>query len=131
MRPGDIVVFRTGWVPGFYALKTPAEKLAYIGAEHTGITSDVVPWIQANRVAAVAADSLALERVPNDIDPDMVVPLHGNLLRDLGVYIGEIWWLEELAADCAKDGRYEFFLAAQPLNITGAVGSPLNPIAIK
>jgi kynurenine formamidase len=61
----------------------------------------------------------------------MVVPLHGNLLRDLGVYIGEIWWLEELAADCAADGRYDFFLAAQPLNITGAVGSPVNPIAIK
>ena len=33
--------------------------------------------------------------------------------------------------NCAADGRYEFFLAAQPLNITGAVGSPVNPIAIK
>ena len=131
VRPGDIVLFRTGWVPGFYALETPAEKLAYVAAEHTGLTSDVVPWIQQNRLAAVAADSLALERIPNDIAPEMVVPLHGNLLRDLGVYIGEIWWLEDLAADCAVDGRYEFFLAAQPLNIPGAVGTPLNPIAIK
>jgi hypothetical protein len=45
--------------------------------------------------------------------------------------MGEIWWLEELARDCAADGRYEFFLAAQPLHIPGAVGSPLNPVAIK
>jgi hypothetical protein len=39
--------------------------------------------------------------------------------------------LEELAADCAADGVYEFFLTAAPLPITGAVGSPVNPIAVK
>ena len=131
VRPGDIVVIRTGFVPGYYALTSPAEKLQYLTGVHTGLTSDTVPWIHENQIAAVAADNLAVERIPNDIDPEIVVPMHGNLLRDLGVYIGEVWWLEELAADCAKDGRYEFFLAAQPLNITGAVGSPLNPIAIK
>jgi kynurenine formamidase len=91
----------------------------------------VVPWIKEQQLAAIAADNLALERIPNEVDPAMVVPVHGNLLRDLGVYIGEIWWLEELAEHCAKDGRYEFFLAAQPLNVTGGVGSPVNPIAIK
>jgi hypothetical protein len=57
--------------------------------------------------------------------------LHMPLLHELGVYIGEIFWLEELAADCAADGRYEFFLAAQPLNLTRAVASPINPVAIK
>lgn len=45
--------------------------------------------------------------------------------------LGEFWVLDELAADCAADGRYEFMLVAPPLNIPGAVGSPLNPIAIK
>jgi hypothetical protein len=29
------------------------------------------------------------------------------------------------------DRRYEFFFCAPPLPITGAVGSPVNPIAIK
>jgi hypothetical protein len=52
-------------------------------------------------------------------------------LRDLGVYIGEIWWLEELSEDCAAGGVYDFFLSAQQLNIPGAVGSPINPVAIK
>ena len=28
-------------------------------------------------------------------------------------------------------GRYEFFLAAQPLNLTRAVASPINPVAVK
>ena len=35
------------------------------------------------------------------------------------------------ADDCAADGVYEFFLTAAPLPITGAVGSPVNPIAVK
>jgi kynurenine formamidase len=130
VRAGDIIIVRTGVVPGWYGL-SPAEKARFFAEPQAGIASDVVPWVKEMKIAAMAADNLALERIPNEIEPSMVVPLHGNLLRDLGVYIGEIWWLEDLAADCASDGRYEFFLAAQPLNITGAVGSPVNPIAIK
>ena len=49
----------------------------------------------------------------------------------LGLLIGEMWALEELAADCAADGIHEFLLTAAPLPITGAVGSPVNPIAVK
>ena len=92
---------------------------------------DVVSWIKEKEISAIAADNIGVERTPNEIEPKTVSPLHGNILRDLGVYIGEIWWLEELAEDCAKDGVYEFFIASQPLNIPGAVGSPINPIAIK
>lgn len=61
----------------------------------------------------------------------MFLPLHGLCLRDMGLMLGELWDLETLAADCAEDGVYEFQLVAPPLRITGAVGSPLNPIAIK
>jgi len=130
VKPGDVVIVRTGLVPQWYELD-PAGRAAFFGQPMTGIGSDTVPWIQEMQLAGVAADNIALERIPNEIDPSLVVPLHGNLLRDLGVYIGEIWWLEELAQDCAKDGRYSFFLAAQPLHIPGAVGSPLNPVAVK
>jgi len=130
VRRGDIVIVRTGVVPRWYELD-PAGRAAFFAEPMAGLGSDTVPWIQEQEIAAIAADNIALERVPHETAPEMVVPLHGNLLRDLGVYIGEIWWLEELAEDCAQDGRYEFFLAAQPLHIPGAVGSPLNPIAIK
>jgi hypothetical protein len=36
-----------------------------------------------------------------------------------------------LAADCAADGVFEFLLTAAPLPVTGAVGAPVNPIAVK
>jgi hypothetical protein len=52
-------------------------------------------------------------------------------LTKLGLHLGEFWYLEELAADCAEDGVYEFMLVAQALPIHGGTGSPLNPIALK
>lgn len=56
---------------------------------------------------------------------------HQIFLAAMGLPIGEIFDLEELAADCANDSVYEFFFAAPPLPITGAVGSPVNPLAIR
>jgi hypothetical protein len=47
------------------------------------------------------------------------------------LYIGEMWDTEALATDCAADGRYEFWLTAAPIPVTGAVGAPVNPIAVK
>jgi hypothetical protein len=52
-------------------------------------------------------------------------------LRDMGCPLGEMWNLDALAADCAEDGRYTFLLSAPPLAITGAFGSPINPLALK
>ena len=36
-----------------------------------------------------------------------------------------------LAADCAEDGVYTFLLDATPLPLTNALGSPVNPVAVK
>jgi hypothetical protein len=94
--PGDVIIIRTGLVPSWYELDAMG-RAAFFAKPMTGIGSDTVPWIHEKQVAGVAADNIALERIPNELDPELVVPLHGNLLRDLGVYIGEIWWLEELA----------------------------------
>ena len=49
----------------------------------------------------------------------------------MGLTIGEIFFLDDLADDCARDGVWEFFFVAPPLPFTGAVGSPINPLAIK
>ena len=130
VRQGDIVVVRTGFVPAFYEISDPIERMRYVAGPQTGVGPDVIPWVKEMKITGLAADNLALEVLPPP-SPELGLGVHGNLLRDLGVYIGEIWWLEDLAEDCAKDGRYDFFLAAQPLNLTGAVGSPLNPVAIK
>jgi len=130
VKRGDMVLIRTGVVPSWYK-NTDTESRSQFGQLQTGIDKDVVLWIKESEITAMAADNMALERLPNPHEPEIVSPLHGNIIRDLGVYIGEIFYLEELAADCKIDGVYEFFLAAQPLLIPGATASPINPIAIK
>jgi hypothetical protein len=49
----------------------------------------------------------------------------------MGLCLGEYWNTTRLAEDCAEDGVFEFQIVAPPLNVVGAVGSPVNPIAIK
>lgn len=127
VKRGDIAIIRTGEVPRYYSMPVE-DRPKWVGIQ-TGITKDVIPWVKESKIAALAADNVGIEQAPNPDGKDW--NLHGNLLRDLGVFLGEIWWLEELAEDCAQDGRYEFFIAAPPLNIPGAVGSPLNPLAVK
>jgi hypothetical protein len=39
--------------------------------------------------------------------------------------------VKELGEDCAEDGVYEYLFAAPAIPITGGVGSPVNPLAIK
>ena len=63
---------------------------------------------------------------PNEFD-DAFQQLHQVAIPHMGLFIGEMWGFEELAADCADDGRYEFFVAAAPIPFTGAGGGPGQP----
>ena len=47
----------------------------------------------------------------------------------VGVPLGELWYLSELAAYLKEHKRNRFLLTAPPLRLTGAVGSPSSPIA--
>jgi kynurenine formamidase len=38
--------------------------------------------------------------------------------------------LEDLAAACEAEGRFEFMVVGLPLQLPGGTGSPWNPIAI-
>ena len=78
-----------------------------------------------------AADNVAVEHLLSLDIHGMFLPFHALCLRDMGLMLGEYWNLTALAADCAEDGVFEFQLVAPPLNVVGAVGSPVNPIAIK
>ncbi|WP_419918872.1 cyclase family protein [Candidatus Poriferisocius sp.] len=130
VESGDIALIRTGylarWDPNF----TPGQQEAYFGGS-PGLGVDALTWCDRNDVSAVAADTIGVEvLVPEDPEARRY-PVHCGALVDRGLPLGEFWVLDELAADCADDGRYEFMLVAPPLNIPGAVGSPINPIAIK
>ena len=67
---------------------------------------------------------------PNETT-DAQQPWHWVVIPMIGITMGEIFVMGELAEDCAGDGVWEFFFCAPPLPITGGVGSPINPVAIK
>ena len=91
---------------------------------------DLIEWFHEMEIPLLGTDTIANE-VTIDPNNGIVLPLHSALMRNLGVIFNEILWLEDLAAECAKDGHYDFFYSAAPLKITGATGAPVNPIVIK
>jgi hypothetical protein len=44
---------------------------------------------------------------------------------------GQNFALDELASQCAADGRYDCLLVATPLPLTRALGGPVAPTAIR
>ena len=99
-------------------------------AGELGLGLDCCEWLHAHDVAAVCSDNWAIEALPGELDGELL-PVHMVLIRDMGMTLGEILNFEELSEDCAADGRYEFFLSAPPIKFRRALGSPINPLAIK
>ncbi|MDW6057343.1 cyclase family protein [Streptomyces sp. FXJ1.4098] len=123
---GDIVLVRTGHL-------TRARRDGwgdYAGGPAPGLSFTSADWLHATEIAAIATDTWGFEVRPNEFE-NAFQPLHQIVIPNMGLLIGEMWDLDALAADCAADGVYEFWLTAAPLPITGAVGSPVNPIAVK
>jgi kynurenine formamidase len=137
VQAGDILLLRTGWLRWFRSLSA-AEQEGLRGRLNPGedgldmpgldASASTAGWLWDKRVAAIAADNPALEVLRVDA---AVGFQHRRLIALQGMAIGELWDLEELAADCAADGVYEFMLVSAPLNVPGAVGSPANAYAIK
>ncbi|MEU6584237.1 cyclase family protein [Nocardia sp. NPDC046763] len=125
LRPGDILLVRTGWWTRFLETRRPAE---WFGGS-PGLSWRCAEWLHEHDIAAVAVDNPAVEVMrPED---GVMMPLHMLALRDMGLPLGEIWDLEALSRDCAEDGVHDFLLCAPALRIPGAVGTPISPIAIK
>ncbi len=124
---GDIVLIRTGQIGQVRAEGSWGE---YSGGSAPGLGVDCAAWICEKELAGYATDTWGTEVIPNETS-EIFQPLHMILIVHAGVLVGEIFDLEGLADDCANDGVYEFMFSAPPLPITGAVGSPINPQAIK
>lgn len=126
VRKGDFVLVRTG--------HKEDEALAgdfqgYL-AEAPGLAFETLRWIHERQIAAIATDTWCCEVFPNE-SRDALQPWHWVAIPKIGVTVGEMFHLGELARDCAEDGIYEAFFCAPPLPVTRAVGSPINPMAIK
>jgi kynurenine formamidase len=126
VETGDVLLIRTGHLQVF---KIDGDREGYM-RRMPGLGTSCVEWLHAREVAAVATDTNAVEVIPFE-DPAIPLPLHMLCIRDMGLTLGEMFDLEELAADCVSDGVWELLFCAPPLKVTGGVGSPLNPLAVK
>lgn len=127
-RPGDILLLRTGWTEG-YQNATPAEQAsARTDPTSPGLADgrEMLEYLWDWGISAIASDNISVEALPPGPEP-----LHPHLLGRLGIPIGELWWLDSLAAACAADGRYEFLVTSAPLNLPGGIGSPANALALR
>ncbi|GAA4361320.1 cyclase family protein [Paeniglutamicibacter cryotolerans] len=133
VEPGDILTLHTGYADKVLQMAgnpDPAVLHSY-GAVLDGRDAALLQWITDSGVAAIAADNYAVELYPARPAPApaSVLPLHEHCLFKLGVPLGELWALGPLAAHLRASGRSRYLLTASPLNLPGAAGSPLNPIA--
>jgi Putative cyclase len=110
MKRGDYVIVRTGQMERCIAAKS---------------------WDGYPGGDALASDTWGCEVRPNETEPGINQPWHWITIPIMGMTMGEIFNLKELADDCAADKVYEFMFVAPAIPITGAVGSPVNPLAIK
>jgi kynurenine formamidase len=131
-REGDIVLLHTGFAAWYVDQPLGARTTVARAMTTPGIApgEDMCRYLWDAHVAAVACDTFAVEVFP----PERASPLgfiHRMLIGQFGMALGELWWTEDLAADCAEDGVYEVFLVSAPLHAPGGIGSPPNAIAIK
>jgi kynurenine formamidase len=133
IETGDILLLHSGWTKRFIdgddeerrrlidweTLKAPGLEPSQRMAE----------YIWDLHVAAIGSDTLGVEAL--EMGSETLFYLHDQFLPLLGLPIGEFWALDDLAADCAADGRYTCLLVSVPLNVRGGVGSPPQAVAIK
>lgn len=132
VEPGDLLVLHTGFAREVVALGgRPTAEALDVCAVLDGADRDLQRWIGDSGVAAIAADNYAVEAFPPtmQLHDAPALPLHELCLFRLGVHLGELWWLSDLADHLRKQGRSRFLLTAPPLRLPGATGSPLTPIA--
>jgi kynurenine formamidase len=122
ISPGDVVLVRSGWGRRF-----DEGADAYIGklTGVPGVGQAGAQWLAERRVHAAGADTIAFEQLAPDGGHNLL-PAHRVLLVESGIYIIEALDLEEIA----RQRVYEFTLVLVPMNLVGATGSPVRPLAV-
>jgi kynurenine formamidase len=132
---GDVLLLRTGFA-GWYTQQTLATRrqipraLQAPGLEHS---EAVCRYLWDAHVAAVATDTFAVEAWPADTRPE-AAPfgfLHQMLIGSLGMALGELWWLDDLADDCAATSVYEGLLVSAPTRAPGGIAAAPNAVVLK
>ena len=133
LEEGDMLALHTGWDDMILAMngKPDAEKLHASCAVLDGFDDRLLQWITDSGVVAIVSDNMGVENSKSSGDTrggHSRLPLHRHCLFRLGVHLGELWHLSELADALRRRGRHRFLLTAPPLRMPGAVGSPVTPV---
>ena len=134
VEPGDFVCFRTGFAQMLLDMKRNPDADVLFGTTSAldGRDDRLLQWVTDSGAVALIADNYAVETLPARACTDAfcaTLPLHAHCLFKLGVNLGEMWYLSELADWLRANGRSRFLLTAPPLRLPGAVGSPTTPVA--
>ena len=109
----------------------PKQSIKQACAVLDGSDKKLQQWIIDSGISAFFSDNLAVEAVGKPVDNycNSNLPIHDLCLFRLGIHLGELWFLADLAKWLKQNNRNRFLLTAPPLRLTGAVGSPVTPIA--
>jgi kynurenine formamidase len=134
VEPGDVLLLHTGFATEILAMNRDPDPVkihtmcAYLDARDPSL----LDWITESQISALVADNYAVEGLlgkDRDFARHSFLPIHHHCLFRLGVPLGEMWYLHELATWLRAHRRSRFLLTAPPLRLPGAVGCPLTPVA--
>ncbi len=134
VEPGDMLLLHTGYATRIleWNRKPDPRKLFTTGSYLDARDDALLEWLADSQISALVADNYAVEGLlGKDRDPSRhsFLPIHHLCLFKLGVPLGEMWYLHELAEWLREHQRSRFLLTAPPLRLPGVVGSPLTPVA--
>ena len=121
IRPGDAVMVYSGREA--YAADHGGNWAG--GDSRPGLHASCLKFVRDNDISILGWDMM--DASPNEYDVPWTV--HGVIFA-YGVALLDNSLLEPLANACAEEGRHEFMLTINPLNVIGGTGSPVNPIAV-
>jgi kynurenine formamidase len=134
VEPGDMLLLHTGFATRVleWERNPDPRKIHTMCSYLDARDASLLEWIADSKISALVADNYAVEGLlGKDRDPERhsFLPIHHLCLFQLGVPLGEMWYLHELATWLRAHGRSRFLLTAPPLRMPGIVGSPVTPIA--
>ena len=133
MEAGDMVCFYSGFADVVLEMERhpDANRLHKSCAALDGRDEKLLRWISDSELTVLIADNYAVEGYPSRPGKGMhaMLPLHEHCLFKLGVHLGELFYLRELALWLRANGRSRFLLTAPPLRLPGAAGSPVSAVA--
>lgn len=134
VEEGDMLLMHTGWDDLILSMggEPDAALLHSSCAVLDGYDDRLLDWITESGIAVIATDNMAVENsrgIGKTRGGQSRLPLHRHCLFRLGLHLGELWYLSELAAELRRQKRFRCLLTAPPLRVPGAVGSPVTPVA--